>query len=74
MVGLLNNSCSFITFKWPIPRKYATGTYLLLITCLNQLTLFCLLLKFIQITFGISSIVSCRLISYLLSVLTRSTY
>ena len=74
MVGFLNNFCSFITFKRPTPRRYATGTYLLIIACLNQLALFCLFLKFIQITFGISSVVSCRLVSYLLSVLTRSTY
>jgi hypothetical protein len=43
-------------------------------TCFNQLALFCLLGKFIQITFGISSALSCRLIAYLLSVFTRSNY
>jgi hypothetical protein len=70
----LSNLSCFVTFKRSSPRKFGTGTYLLLVTCLNQIALLCLLLKFIHITFAISSLMSCRLVSYLLSVLTRSTY
>jgi hypothetical protein len=74
IIGLFNNFCSFVTFKRPTPRKFGTGIYLFIVTCLNQIVLLCLLLKFIQIAFGISDINSCKTISYLLSVLTRSTY
>jgi len=74
VLGFINNSSSFVTFKRPTPRQFGTGTYLLITTCFNQLALFCLLGKFIQITFGISSVLSCRLIAYLLSVFTRSNY
>jgi hypothetical protein len=74
IIGLITNLSSFVTFKRPTPRKFGTGTYLLMVTCFNQLALFCLLGKFIQITFGISSVLSCRILSYLLSVFTRSTY
>lgn len=74
LMGLLNNFCSFITFKRITPRKFGTGNYLLIVTCFNHLALFCLLYKLIQTIFGISSVFSCKLFSYLLSVFTRSTY
>lgn len=74
LLASVNNLCSLITFKRPAPRKFGTGTYLLFVSCFNQLAFICLLIKFIQITFGISSVVSCRLVTYLLSVFTRSTY
>ena len=74
IIGFFNNLCSFVTFIRPSPRKFATGIYLLIVTCLNQFVLMCLLLKFIQIRFGFSDIGSCKVVSYLLSVLTRSIY
>ena len=70
----LSNFCSFVTFKRPAPRKFGTGTYLFFVTCVNELALICLLVKFIQITFQISSTLTCRLVSYFLSVFTRSNY
>ncbi|CAF2228918.1 unnamed protein product [Rotaria magnacalcarata] len=73
-IGLFNNFCSFVTFKRPSPRKFGTGNYLLVVTCFNQVALLCLLLKFIEVTFGISTLVSCKIISFSLSVFTRSTY
>jgi hypothetical protein len=73
-VGLFNNYCSFITFRRSAPRNFATGNYLLIVTCFNQIVLLCLLGKFIQISCGLYDIISCKTISYLLSVLTRSTY
>ncbi len=74
IIGFLNNLFSFVTFKRPTPRKFGSGIYLLIVTCLNQIVLLCLLLKFIHITFGISGVGSCKVVSYLLSVLTRSIY
>jgi hypothetical protein len=74
IIGFFNNLCSFVTFKRPTPRKFGSGIYLLIVTCLNQFVLLCLLLKLIHITFGISDVGSCKVISYLLSVLTRSIY
>jgi hypothetical protein len=72
--ALFNNFCSFVTFKRPTPRKFGVGNYLLIITCLNKMSLLCLLVKFIQITFRITNLESCKTISYLFSVFTRSTY
>ncbi|CAF1557947.1 unnamed protein product [Rotaria magnacalcarata] len=74
VIGLFNNLCSFVTFKRPSPRKIGTGNYLFIITCLNQMTLLCLLLKFVPIALGRAELYSCRTISYLLSVFSRSTY
>ncbi len=74
IIGLFNNSCSFITFKRPTPRKFGVGNYLLIVSCLNQIALCCLFLKFIEITFGIINIGSCKAIFYFISVMIRSTY
>ena len=74
MIGFFNNFCSCITFQRAVPRKFPVGNYLLLVTCLNQTDLFCLLFKFIEITFQISGLASCKAISYIFSVLTRSIY
>ena len=73
-IGFFNNLCSFVTFKRPTPRKVGVGNYLLMITCLNQISLICLLVKFIQIASGIMNVESCKAISYLFSVFTRLTY
>ncbi|CAF1128026.1 unnamed protein product [Adineta ricciae] len=74
LIGLFNNFCSFITFKRSTPRKFTVGNYLLIITFLNQIALFCLFFKFIDITVGNINLRSCQIISYFLSVTTRSTY
>jgi hypothetical protein len=74
IIGLFNNICSFVTFKRPTPRKFGVGNYLLIVSCLNQIALFCLLFKFIEITFGIINVGSCKAISYFLSIMTRSSY
>ena len=74
IVGLFTNFCSFVTFRRPNPRNFGVGKYLLIVSCLNQMALFCLFFKIIQITIGIVDIGSCRVISYFLSVMTRSTY
>jgi Low-density lipoprotein receptor domain class A/EGF-like domain len=73
-IGLFNNYCSLITFKRASPRTFGTGSYLLIVTCLNQLGLLCLLWKFIEISFRPYDRISCKTISFLLSVFTRSTY
>lgn len=73
-IGLVTNLCSLVTFIRPTPRKFGPGNYLFLVTCFSQAALFCLLLKFIQITFVIVNMQSCKAIIYLLSVFTRSVY
>jgi hypothetical protein len=76
-IGLFNNYCSFVTFKRSQPRKYGVGNYLLFVTILSQCSLLLFLLKFISIflgSMGLTNDVSCKTISYLLSVFTRSTY
>jgi hypothetical protein len=73
-IGFFNNLCSFVTFKRPTPRRFGAGNYLLMVTCHNQIALFCLLFKFIQITVESSDIGSCKGVSYSLSTFTRSTY
>jgi hypothetical protein len=76
-IGLFNNYCSFVTFKRSQPRKYGVGNYLLFVTILSQRSLLLFLLKFISIflgSMGLTNDVSCKTISYLLSVFTRSTY
>ena len=73
-LGLFNNYCSFITFKQPGPRKFAVGNYLGIITCVNQVALLCLFLKFLQITLSIHHLASCKVTSFFFSVFTRSTY
>ena len=73
-IGFLNNLCAFVTFRQPKPRIFGVGNYLLVVTCLNQIALLCLLLKFIQIASGIVDVVSCKVVSYFLSVSARSVY
>ena len=74
MIGFFNNFCSFLTFIRPTPRKFGVRYYLLIITCLNQISLFCVLVKFIQIIVETTTIELCRAVSYSLSTFTRSTY
>ncbi|UJR12875.1 hypothetical protein I4U23_017049 [Adineta vaga] len=74
IVGFCNNLCSFVTFQRSTPRNFSVGNYLLIVSCFNQTALFFLLFKFIQITFGIIDIISCKAISCFLAVMTRSTY
>jgi len=78
VIGLFNNLCSLVTFKRSRPREVAVGYCLLIITILNQCGLFFLLLKFIHILMGAAagwtSDVSCKIISYLLVVFTRTIY
>jgi hypothetical protein len=74
IIGLFNNFCSFVTFKRPRPRKFGVGNYLLVVSCFNQIALLFLLFKFLEMTIGIIGIGSCKIISYFLSVMTRSTY
>ena len=74
LIGLFNNFCSFVTFKRSAPRKFGVGNYLLINTCFNQMSLFFLLLKLLQITFDITNVDSCKVTSYIFSVFTRLTY
>ncbi|CAF1424689.1 unnamed protein product [Adineta steineri] len=77
IIGFLTNFCAFVTFKRKQSRKFGVGNYLLVTTILNQLSLFCLLFKFLHVLLGAkgkTNDISCKIISYLLSILTRSTY
>jgi hypothetical protein len=78
-VGFFNNACSLATFRRSQPRKFAVAIYLFAVSFLNQLALLFLLFKFIYILGGFAqqytmNLISCKTISYLLFVFTRSTY
>jgi hypothetical protein len=83
LFGFFSNLCSFLTFIRPKPRKFGVGNYLLIVSIINQCSLLLLLLKIIHIIFGTNgtlfdykslNLYSCKVVSYLLSVLTRITY
>jgi hypothetical protein len=83
LFGFFNNSCSFLTFIRPKPRKVGAGNYLLIVSFVDQCALLLLFFKVIHIIFGSNgtlfhyerlNLYSCKIISYLLSVITRITY
>jgi hypothetical protein len=79
IIGFFTNLCSIITFKVPQLRKFTVRNYLYIVSIINQFALFFLLLKFIHILGGFSwqsvvNLISCKIISYLLSVFTRVTF
>jgi hypothetical protein len=83
LFGFFNNLCSFLTFIRPKPRKFGIGNYLLIVSVVDQCSLLVLLLKMIHIILGSNgtlfnyesfNLYSCKIVSYLLSVLTRITY
>jgi hypothetical protein len=82
LVGLCNNICSFVTFQRPKPRQLAVGYFLLIITLLNKFSLIFLFLKFVYNLFETSgwlnndrlNLILCKILSYLLSISTRSSY
>ena len=69
--GALTNYASFITFKRPNLRKIGVCAYLLILSLINQCSLLTLFLKIISIPIGFPSDISCKIISYTLSVFTR---
>jgi hypothetical protein len=83
LFGFFSNLCSFLTFIRPKPRKVGVGNYLLIVSIVDQCSLLLLLLKIIHIIFGSNgtlfsyesyNLYSCKVVSYLLSVFTRTTY
>ena len=83
LVSSFNNLCSFLTFKRTKPRKLGVGNYLLIISLVDQCSLLVLMMKVIHIVLGSNgtlfyyesfNLYSCKIVSYLLSVLTRITY
>ncbi|UJR06810.1 hypothetical protein I4U23_011097 [Adineta vaga] len=75
LVGGWTNYGSFITFKRPTPRKFNVGYYLLIVSIFNQFSLLSLLCKVIDIYFNsILRIISCKAISFILSISIRYTY
>lgn len=83
LLGLFNNTSSFLTFIRGKARKSGVGNYLLIISIVDQCSLLFLLFKFIYIILGTNgtlfsyrnlNLYSCKVISYLLSISTRLTY
>jgi hypothetical protein len=83
LIGLFNNICSLVTFKRRATRKSGTGNYLYIVSIVSQLSLLLLLLKIIHILISSNNLldniesineITCKTVSYLLSVFTRSTY
>ena len=81
--GLFNTLNSFFTFLRPRSRKMPVGNYLLIVSIVDQCSLLLLFFKIIHIILGSNGILfhyetvnlySCKIVSYLLSVLTRITY
>jgi hypothetical protein len=74
-VGGLTNLASFVTFKRTAPRKFGVGNYLLILSISNQWSLLSLVLKMIEIFFSsLLGDISCKTVSYMLSLSTRYTY
>lgn len=75
LAGAATNAASFVTFQRPKTRKLSVANYLLVLPVLNQFSLFNLLIKIIHVVFA-SSVgdLTCKLLSYLLSSTTRSSY
>lgn len=74
--GCFTNFCSLITFKRSQVRKHAVGSFLLVASILNQCAMTCLFAKFVHVLLGSlawTDMYSCKIVSYLLSVLTRSS-
>jgi hypothetical protein len=75
MIGALNNYASFVTFKRSKPFKVGVGKYLLLLSLISQCSLLLLFIKTIQSIFHLfSNNISCKLISFILSVCTRYSF
>ena len=75
ILGGLMNYASFCTFRRPQPRRIGVGNYLLLFAIFSQCSLATLVFKFIHIALGTTyGDIPCKIISYLLSVVTRFTY
>jgi hypothetical protein len=74
-IGAMTNYASFVTFKRPKPRQLGVGKYLLVISVLSQGSLIVLFMKTMQNLFRSTlTAVSCKIISYMLSVLTRCSF
>ncbi|CAF1414436.1 unnamed protein product [Adineta steineri] len=79
IIGIFTNTCSLVTFKRPYSRTVTVGNYLYIVSIINQCALLFLLLKFIHILGGFTghdglNLISCKIISYILFVLTRTTF
>ncbi|UJR34585.1 hypothetical protein I4U23_027361 [Adineta vaga] len=69
--------CSlFIDFtkQQKINRQFGVGDYLFTVPCVNQIALLNLLLRFVQMTLELSSVRTCKIMFYFLSIFTRITY
>ena len=72
--ALFNNICSIITFKHQSFQQSTIGSILFILSVINTTPLLIFFIKFLQITLKIADIHSCKLLSYLLPVFTRSTF
>lgn len=83
LIGTFNNICTFVTLKRSSARQFSIGNHLFVIMLLDQCSLFFLLAKIIHIVLGISgyfinwytvNLLSCKIVSYLLSVSVAATF
>jgi hypothetical protein len=73
LVGGMNNYASFITFKRPNLRNSGVGIYLLILSLTSQYS--SLIMKIILILFdSLLNDISCKIISYMLSVSIRCSF
>jgi hypothetical protein len=75
VIGGLTNYASIVTFKRPNLRKSSIGIYILILSVIGQYSLFSLIMKIILIIFdSLMNDISCKIISYMLSVSIRCSF
>ncbi len=73
--GGLTNYATIVTFKRPNLRKCSMGIYMMILSVIGQCSLFSLVMKIILIVFdSLMNDISCRIISYMLSVSIRCSF
>jgi hypothetical protein len=81
LLGLVTNICSFVTFRRPKCRRIGTGHYLLCMSIVNQINLFCFALRLTHLvlntqsqSYPLFSMVGCKMLNYLLVASSRISY
>ncbi len=75
VIGGVTNYASITTFKRPNLRKSSIGIYMIILSIISQYSLFSFMMKIILILFdSLMNNISCKIISYMLSVSIRCSF
>lgn len=75
MIGGVFNHANLVTFKRANLRKTSIGIYMFILSLVSQYSLFSLLMKIILILFdSLMNDISCKIISYMLSISLRCSF